>query len=155
MTIKIFTHSNPVWSEKANFIIGIPIVVKGRGDSDAWEQLWSKQILDRHFEICCIPFFAYNLALGDEVETDNNYMITSVIKPSGHYTFRIWLGSTSDNQVRLDILRDIERIGCLFEWYSDNLVGVDAESEAKARSISSALLKREKLGQIVYETGKT
>jgi hypothetical protein len=42
-------------------------------EEDRDEQLWARQVGDRRFEICCIPFFVYDMALGDVVETDANH----------------------------------------------------------------------------------
>jgi hypothetical protein len=42
--------------------------------------LWARQVGDRRFEICCIPFFLYDVALGDVVETDENYSLVRVVR---------------------------------------------------------------------------
>lgn len=58
-------HREPVWRERANYIINAPI-----GDSahTHTEQLWVRQdMASRLYEICCIPFFLYDVALGDLV----------------------------------------------------------------------------------------
>jgi hypothetical protein len=41
------------------------------------EQLWARQVGDRHFELCCIPYFVYDLALGDVVEIDADYRLNA------------------------------------------------------------------------------
>lgn len=57
------THADPVCRERANFIINAPLPEAGR-----FEQLWTKKDWKSQFEIGCIPFFHYELALGDTVE---------------------------------------------------------------------------------------
>ena len=47
------------------------------------EQLWARRVDDEHHEICCIPFFVYDLALGDTVEVDADHLVTRVVEPSG------------------------------------------------------------------------
>ena len=80
-------HENPVWRDESDFIIRAYLEEnKGRNE---WEQLWAKRLDDRRFSLCCIPFFAYNLALGDEVETDGSYVVEGVVRPSGQFTWRI------------------------------------------------------------------
>ena len=32
-----------------------------------WEQLWGKEVGPQRCIVCCIPFFVYDVALGDEV----------------------------------------------------------------------------------------
>ena len=60
----------------------------------AKEQLWTRKIDAFRFEICCIPFFIYNLSLGDEVDTDDNFTVKNIARPSGQYTFRVWAKNT-------------------------------------------------------------
>jgi hypothetical protein len=158
METESFVHLNPVWRDKANFIIG----AKCPGNDVAvrkWEQLWSRQISENRFEICCIPFFVFDIALGDEVETGPEwglpFMIQHVVKPSGHYTFRVWFGDTPNSVIRDEIISEIEKLGCLMEWYSINLLGVDASSEEHAQEVANYLWQRQQLGHLVYETGRT
>jgi hypothetical protein len=77
-------HEGPVWRDRANFIVGAPLSEEGRA-----EQLWARQLGGERFEICCIPFFVYDLALGDVVETDAAQNIVRVVEPSGRFVFRI------------------------------------------------------------------
>ncbi len=87
-------HTEPVWRSRANFVIAADIA--SAPDKREWEQLWARKSADTRFEICCIPFFVYDLALGDEVETDGDHVLRRVVKPSGHFTFRVWFGSSTD-----------------------------------------------------------
>jgi hypothetical protein len=129
------------------------------GETQWWEQLWSRQLADDRFELCCIPFYAYNLALGDVVETDatgeHRYVIQRVVQPSGHFTFRVWFGDSSHPTVRDEVLGEINRLGCLFEWFSPNLLAISAGSEDTAQRIADYLWSREQEGHLVYETGRT
>src|SRR2546430_10103541 len=51
------------------------------------------------FEICCNPFFVYNLAQGDIVTTSSTrgrrHMVDGVADPSGRYVFRCGSASRS------------------------------------------------------------
>lgn len=60
-------------------------------DGDAFEQLWTEQVGEDLFEICCIPFFAYDLTLGDLVraDTETGYVIQSVQQRSGNGVARV------------------------------------------------------------------
>lgn len=78
----------------ANLIIGTAI---DPGDTDmTTEQLWARRIDDAHYELCCIPFFAYDLALEDvvEVEVDSSFQVTRVSAPSGRHVFRSCIGDS-------------------------------------------------------------
>ena len=50
-------HMNPVWRDKANFIIDAEL---GEGQGK-YEQLWVRKIenQEKQFEVCCIPAFLY------------------------------------------------------------------------------------------------
>ncbi len=150
-------HPNPVWRDRADFIIHAE--VGGRDPARRFEQLWTRRVGPNRFEICCIPFFAYDLALGDEVETaarsGRQFLLSRVIIPSGHYTFRVWFGESSHPSSRDEVVRELARLGCELEWSSENLVAVDAPSVEVAQGAADLLLDHERQGHLVYETGRT
>lgn len=121
-------HPEPVWRERSNFVIAAE--VPDGGDTET-EQLWARQIDEHRFEICCIPFFVFDLALGDVVETDGDYLVRRVVESSGRYVFRVWFGESF--HPRDDLAEELTRLGELLEWSSVNLLAVDAADEAHAR----------------------
>ena len=146
-------HQNPVWRDKANFIIAVYLGDKeGRGE---WEQLWALRLDDRRFSLCCIPFFAYDLALGDEVETDENHVVKRVIKPSGQYTFRVWFGNSTTTGIKDDVLSQMARVGAEVEWSSENLLAVSAGGADQAQLVADYLHAQQSIGGLTYETGRT
>jgi hypothetical protein len=154
METKTIKHLNPVWREKANFIIGGKCTNAAAEDSNTWEQLWSRKITDDIFEICCIPFFLYDISLGDEVKTDQDYWIFEVIQRSGHFTFRVWFGNSTNPNIREEIIDKVNGLGCLFEWYSNNLLAIDAPTADLAKQMSGLLYEKEQIGLLIYETGR-
>lgn len=154
MRTKTMQHLNPVWEEKADFIIGINLQTELPNYDIVWEQLWCKKISNDHFMICCIPFFAKDLSLGDEVETDANNMVKSVIKPSGQYTFRVWFGDSKDPNIRNTIIKELVQTDCSIEWYSENLLAISC-SEQNAQRIADFLFEKQNNGEIFYDTGKS
>ncbi len=154
---EIVLHLNPVWRDRANFIIHAKIEPNKPGKT--LEQLWTKQLSDRVFEICCIPFFVYDLALGDQIDTaadeEKQYILRTVIKQSGHYTFRAWFGRSDVPDAREEVLRKVSELGCLYEWYSHNLVGMDAADSQTAQQLADFLHVMEVSKKLVYETGRT
>lgn len=66
--MKIATHSNPVRRPAPSFMLRASL--DGVGGGDNYEQLWTKRVGQDRFEVCCIPFFVYDLALGDVVRAD-------------------------------------------------------------------------------------
>ena len=142
-------HRVPVWRERSNFIIAAAV---DPGNTDvASEQLWARKIDDRHFELCCIPFFLYDMALGDVVETDEAFKVQRVSTHSGRYVFRVYFGRSA--HPREEVADLLKSLGALLEWSSENLLAVDAVDQTHAQVIAYALQEREDLGQLMYETG--
>ena len=117
------------------------------------EQLWARRVGDRQFQVCCIPFASYELALGDVVETDDDYPVIGVLQVSGRYEFRVFF--TQPNIPQKELNERLDEMGGQVERSSPNLIAVDAADEDHARLVASFLQGRERLGQIAYETGKT
>lgn len=138
-------HEAPVWRDRANFVIGAQLPEEGRA-----EQLFARQLSDRRFEICCIPFFVYDLALGDVVETDESYNVTSVVQPSGRFVFRVWFGESF--HPRHPVADELSAHGALLEWSSDNLLAVDAADEVAAQEIADYLAAEERAERLAFET---
>ena len=158
MKTNIVTHQNPAWRDKSDFIIVMKIPDSGASSKWQWEQLWAKQIKENRFEICCIPFFVNDLALGDSVETEQQeekkYAVSRIIKKSGRYTFRVWFLDTSSRE---EIINQIEKFGCLIEQRSSvrNLIAIDAAKTDAAQRIANFLYLQEETGKLNYETGLT
>ncbi len=154
MTPNIIQHLNPIWRDKADFIIGAWCSVEKTKGKPEWEQLWSRRLTDNTFEICCIPFYVYNISLGDVAKTDKDFMITEIVEHSTHKTFRIWLGVSKSSQIRDELIKVITDFDCFFEWYSNNLLAVDAPDEERAQIIANWLYQKQLLDELIYETGQ-
>jgi hypothetical protein len=144
-------HRDPVWRERSNFIIATAI--DSANTDISTEQLWARRVDDRHFELCCIPFFAYDLALGDVVETDGDFLVRGVSTRSGRYVFRVYFGRSAHS--REEITGQLESLGALLEWSSASMLAVDARDRAHAQVVADFLQEREDLGHLMFETGKT
>lgn len=156
---EVRVHRDPAWRARANFIIVADI-----RESDAppyWEQMWAKQVGPNRFELCCIPFFVYNLAPGDLVETgdnpDNPYVIERVVQHSGHYTFRAWFGHASEpgDGIKIEVVDAVVSMGAEVEWSSRNLLAIDAPSTEVAQQVEDYLYGRHERGELIYERGRT
>lgn len=141
-------HDAPVWRDRSDFVIGAPLREEGRA-----EQLRAKQVSDLRFEICCIPFFLYDIALGDIVETDANYDLVRVVESSGRFVFRVWFGEAF--HPRQEVADELAELGALLEWSSANLLAVDAADEAHAQTITDYLATQEGASRLMFETGRT
>lgn len=149
----VAVHENPVWRNKSDFIVRAYLEEKeGRNE---WEQLWVRRVDERRFTLCCIPFFVYNLALGDEVETDSNYVVQSVVKPSGQFTFRVWFGNSTHPGIKDEVLLKLKGMVVPFEWSSHSLLAISAKDTVQAQQVADYLYARQNDGDLMYETGRT
>lgn len=154
MENRSFQHLNPIWRDKANFIIGAVVPsLKNNPKEKVWEQLWARKIDKDHYEICCIPMFAYGLALGDVVEIDQRLMIINISQKSGRVTIRVWLNEQTPQEKREELTDKILGLGCLLEWYSQHLLGVDSDSHIKTQSLITLLDIYQKEEFIEFESG--
>lgn len=148
-------HEEPVWRDRSNFIINAELSEEDRPRK--FEQLFVRQVTDDRFEVCCIPFFLYDIALGDVVATspkdDRKYVVTGVAKSSGRYVFRVWFGESF--HPRDEVAEELKALGSLVEWSSRNLLAVDATDKEHAQRVADFLAEREKAGHLVYETGRS
>lgn len=147
------THAEPVWRDRANFIANARLPEEGR-----FEQLWCRQVSEDTFEVCCIPFFLYDMALGDIVQTESSgsqrYVVATVQERSGRYVFRVFFERTQ-YRYRNGIVEELTTAGALHEWSSPSLLAVDARDQEHATVIAALLQERENQGLLLYETGKS
>jgi hypothetical protein len=103
--------------------------------------------------LCCIPFFVQDVALGDEVETDGEFVLLRVVRPSGQVTFRVWFGG-QDATRRDGLVREIAAMKPLMEWSSENLLALSVPA-AEAQQLADYLQLHENEGLLQYETGRS
>ncbi|SDG16290.1 MULTISPECIES: DUF4265 domain-containing protein [Rhodanobacteraceae] len=143
-------HADPIWRDQSNFVFRVPL--ESQDGRQRWEQLWGKKITETRFSLCCIPFFVYDLALGDEVEVDGQRKILKV-HPSGHLTFRLWFGDRSIGS-QDKALHAIAESNVLMERSSEHLLAISVRAD-EAQSVANALQQLEDEGMLSYETGQT
>ncbi len=153
------THDFPVWREKANFILAVRLSNQPDVSQQwKWEQLWARQIEENIFEICCIPFFAYGLAIGDLVTTtpkeEKQYVIDKVIKKSGYQTFRIWI---LDVNKKDSIIEKLTSLRYLVEVRGQNskLIAINSMNNEASQILEKYLTDLEFAGELNYEHGNS
>lgn len=147
----VAVHSLPIWRDRANVVFAAH---QGTKDGkNEWEQLWGQEVAPQRYVVCCIPFFIYDVALGDEVEIDANFVLQRVVRLSGQVTFRVWF--RGQDAVKLqNLVREIEAMKPLMEWSSENLLALSVP-EVEAQRIADYLQIRENEGLLQYETGRS
>jgi hypothetical protein len=151
---QFITHVNPVWRDRSNFIINAELPETGR--PWRYEALFTRQVSRNQFEVCCIPYLLYNVALGDVVATrprnGRKYVVRKVVRSSGRYVFRAWLGEST--YPREELGEHLHALGALVEWRTHNLLAVDARDQSHAQQVADFLAEGERAGHLVYETGR-
>lgn len=127
--MKIATHANPVCRPTSSFMLRVSLDdIEGGGDN--YEQLWTRRVGEDRFELCCIPFFAYDLALGDVVYADaaTDYLIRSVEQRSGNGVVRVAVKHRDDVEaVHLRLHDLLGKLEYLHEWFTPGYVAVSLE----------------------------
>ncbi len=147
----VVVHLSPSWRSKANFLLFGAIDLEGE---ERWEQLWARQVAENEFELCCVPFFLYDLSLGDVVETETRegrrFVISSRVKASGLHTVRAWYSadaSEDDKERFLELLRDS---AVAMEWHSKRLLAFACVS-AEVNRFVDFLGKEQESGVLKFE----
>lgn len=148
-------HAEPVWRERSDFIITAALQ---SADRPKWfEQLFARRVGDDRFEICCIPFFLFDVALGDIVVTSpaggRKYVLKAVVEPSGRFAYRVWFGESFHS--REAVAEALSGLGALLEWSSASMLAVDAADSDHAQVIAHYLAEQERAGRLMYETGRS
>jgi hypothetical protein len=151
---KIATHSDPVWRERANYIIRADLSPHGLADS--FEQLWTYTDDQRAFQLCCIPFFTYGLALGDVVRWDQPTSSVAVEKKSGRRVIRVAFTDRDQAEAKhADLHGQFVHAGCLVEFSSDGYAAIDIANPEQAQAITGLLAAQAERSTLTWEWGAT
>ena len=147
------THADPVWRHRSNWIVQVDLTPYGF-DADTFEQLWVRTDDESSFEVCCIPFFTYGIALGDLIELDRDSRVASVVHRSGRKVIRVAFGGRAEAAIRHEQLHGLlVTSGALHEFSSSGYVSVDLQDQRQADAVVSALQPLVDAGAIMWEWG--
>ncbi|MFI5676912.1 DUF4265 domain-containing protein [Streptomyces cellulosae] len=113
------------------------------GFDDEQEQMWLRPLAEDRFEVCCIPFRVYGMALGDAVRLHGGRFVENVVASSGRLVFRVFFAEprppVTGGDSR-DALREaISSGGFLAEWSGDRHVAVDIPEGADPSRLFSSV----------------
>jgi len=124
----IATHSDPVSRPVPSVMLRVALENVAAGDD--FEQLWTKRVGEGLFELCCIPFFAYDMALGDVLSADpkSGYVVQGVVRRSGNGVVRVAVKRSEDvDQLHVTLHDLLGGLQYLCEWYAPGYVAVSLE----------------------------
>lgn len=146
---QIATHQEPALRHRSNYIIRIAL--DSHGLPGRFEQVWARQV-DADFELCCIPYFAYGLSLGDRLIWSHHSESAEVVAKSGHKTIRIaFLDGDRARTEHQNLHGELARTGCLMEWLSDGYGAVDLADDTQERAVLEILGRWFEAGGMSWE----
>jgi hypothetical protein len=148
----IATHGSPVWRARADFLF-MAQIEDADGSGITHEQLWGRQVGSHRFQVCCIPYFLYAVALGDTVETDDDLLLRRVVKRRGRWVFRARI-EHSDAAAHERVHGDLRKLGALTEWRTSRIAAIDAKGPKAAQRVADYLQREADRGALIYETGQ-
>ena len=151
--MKFIVHEDPARRNEANYIARVDLSPFGF-DGEV-EQVWLRSLGDGSFELCCIPFRAYGMALGDVVTvSEGEATVTSVIRGSGNRVLRVLLAPDSAAQVSAsEVKREIDDSGLINEWSGDRHVAIDVPPLVDVSALIGLLVRGEKDSLMFWEWG--
>lgn len=147
------THKDPVWRDRSNWIIQVDLT-HWDFDAGTFEQLWVRTDEESLFEVCCIPFFTYGIALGDLIRLEGEVGVPSVVRRSGRRVIRVAFKDRGDAATGHEQVHGLlVATEALHEFSGSGYVAVDLKNERQADSVISALSPLVETGLIIWEWG--
>jgi len=120
------------------------------------EQVWLQLLPDGGFKVCCIPFRAYGLTLGDIVELDSDRRnVARVQAKGGHRAFRVFfppeLREPELGEVRIRVDRLIQMDSLAAEWSGDRHVAIDVPPGREISRIRQDIQPEVESGKAFWE----
>ncbi len=147
----IYTHPHPVWRDRINSALLIPIVAEA--GERLYEQLWAAYDAQKDaFQICCVPFYVYEISLGDWLrvrETRTGGHKVDIVEVSWHITLRVW---SNEHRSLIEVIDALRSLKCLCEPSEDTqVVGVSVPPEADLTTVHQLLQSKVESGVLGYE----
>ena len=104
----------------------------------------------RRARICAVPFWVYDVNLGDEValmdSAEGAPVVTGVVVDGGNHTFPVRFDHAADDDVRWrELMVELEPFNCWFDVRSPGFLGVSAPPP-HAQAVADYLDERERRG---------
>ncbi|WP_329491960.1 DUF4265 domain-containing protein [Kitasatospora sp. NBC_01246] len=151
--MQLIVHEHPVGRAATNYIARADLAPFGL-DGQA-EQLWLKAVNDGSYEVACIPFSTYGIALGDTVLLNDDDYVSEVVGTSQHRTLRLLFTPdlpASDLQLAAGRIKtEITAAGLLSEWNGERFVAVDVPPNAEPSELFAVMEAAVNAGHAFWE----
>ena len=147
------THADPVWRDRSDFIIQVDLQPFGM-QSGTFEQLWTRKRNPDRFEVCCIPYFTYGIALGDVVLWNDQDRKARVVEASGRRLIRVAFNEPSEGVAAHEAFHgELLSTGALIEFHGAGYAAVDIDSDERLQAVLDAVRPFEASGKATWEWG--
>ncbi|MGW7529866.1 DUF4265 domain-containing protein [Streptomyces sp. NPDC054783] len=146
-------HEQPVGRAATNYIARADLTPFGL-DGQV-EQLWLKAVNDGSYEVACIPFSTYGIALGDIVVLNDDDYVSEVVRNSRHRTLRLLFTPDllpADLQKAADEIKaEIIAADLLSEWNGERFVAVDVPPDIEPSRLFAVMEAAVNAGHAFWE----
>ncbi|MBL7500242.1 DUF4265 domain-containing protein [Frankia sp. CNm7] len=145
------SHENPSWRGERHHMAMVDLAPFDLGEM--LEQLWLREVGEgRRYEICCVPFYAYGLALGDVVGLDESDTVDRLIGRSGRRVLRVLFAESRPVGDSRSALRGaVDSVGLLSEWNGERQVAIDVPDVSVMRPVFDAVQEEIRDGTAFWE----
>ncbi len=145
----VATHAHPAWRERADHLLLADLT--SRGMAGHWEQLWALRLSADRFEICCIPFFARGIRLGDTVASQAGREVGAVVARSGRHLVRADFGPTAPRDLHERLQQALTGLGIPNEWHGSGYLACSPANDAELTAAQHLLERYEARGYLQAE----
>lgn len=148
--MKVIVHDEPALRADSNYIAWIALAPFGFDDQV--EQVWLRRTADNTAALCCIPFRAYGVALGDTVRlTPHDSMVAEVLAGSGRRVLRALVVEPALATTAPELRRHITEAGLRSEWSGDRHVAIDVPPRVEPSALLDCMEACEADGNLHWE----
>ncbi|MFE9535471.1 DUF4265 domain-containing protein [Streptomyces sp. NPDC006691] len=139
--VSYITHDTPVWRPTSSYMAVVDLAPFGFENEQ--EQVWLRPLAGDEFEICCIPFRAYGISLGDRVGLRDGRFVASILSRSGRRVFRVFFTDPRPpvgyKDARHSLRSAISSGDFLAEWSGDRHVAIDIPESTDPTQLFAAV----------------
>jgi hypothetical protein len=124
------------------------------------ESLWVRKLRGRQFRLAAIPFYAYNMSLGDIVrcvpdDEGLGLFIEEVVKKSGNRTVRVafWAEKAGNHPEAIKFRDFLKENGLRWDYNGVRLFAINVSSEDVYQTILTRLKEIPEGAQMKWEDG--
>ena len=146
----------PIENDNADGLVKVAFrLVSGAWHGSATESIWAEPVGSGKYRLCNVPFYAFDVSYGDVVEAaeeDSRLTFASVVRRSGHSTYRLLTNEAHRDQFERFWMQ-LAECRCTYEEGHRPLLAVDVPAGADIFKVYKRLEEGEIAGVWSFEEG--